>query len=94
MNFVFSFLIAQVFLSMLCTFKFGIFWFFAGWVFLGTAYIYFLLPETKNVPIETLTEEAFGQHKVWSKIVATRDFGDGGVDVAAAAGKNKDATFV
>ena len=31
-NFLFSFVIGQAFLSMLCVFQYGIFFFFAGWV--------------------------------------------------------------
>ncbi|KAH9289027.1 hypothetical protein KI387_033144, partial [Taxus chinensis] len=54
-NLITSFIFAQVFLSMLCYFKYGIFLFYAAWVVLMTLFVYFFLPETKNVPIEEMT---------------------------------------
>ncbi|THU57009.1 hypothetical protein C4D60_Mb11t23230 [Musa balbisiana] len=47
-NMLFTFLIAQVFLTALCHLKFGLFYFFAGWVAIMTAFIAFFLPETKS----------------------------------------------
>ncbi|CAI0395109.1 unnamed protein product [Linum tenue] len=67
-NFLFTFIIGQCFLSMLCAFKFGIFLFFAGWVTLMTAFVYFFLPETKGVPIEE-TVLLWRKHWFWKKIV-------------------------
>ncbi|MCQ8005421.1 sugar porter family MFS transporter, partial [Salmonella enterica] len=55
-NLLFTFVIAQAFLSMLCHFKFGIFLFFSGWVLFMSFFVLFLLPETKNIPIEEMTE--------------------------------------
>ena len=43
---------AQTYLSMLCTFKYSIFFFFAGMVAVMTAVVYLLYPETKGLPIE------------------------------------------
>ncbi|CAL1388295.1 unnamed protein product [Linum trigynum] len=57
-NLLFTFVIAQAFLSMLCHFKFDIFFFFSGWVAVMSAFVFFLVPETKNVPIE---ERRFGR---------------------------------
>ncbi|KAI6672260.1 hypothetical protein NL676_000166 [Syzygium grande] len=57
-GFLFTFLVAQTFLSMLCHFKSGIFFFFGGWVVIMTVFVYLLLPETKNVPIEQMDKEA------------------------------------
>ena len=48
-NFLFSFVIGQAFLSMLCVFQYGIFFFFAGWVAVMTAYAYFFIPEVSRV---------------------------------------------
>ena len=53
-NMLFTFGIAQVFLSMLCHMKFGLFFFFAGFVIIMTIFVFLLLPETKNVPIEEM----------------------------------------
>ncbi|MQL89408.1 hypothetical protein Taro_021968 [Colocasia esculenta] len=54
-NMFFTFVIAQVFLSLLCHFKFCLFYFFGGWVIVMTIFIYFFLPETKNIPIGGLS---------------------------------------
>eukprot|EP01018_Ginkgo_biloba_P005971 Gb_00132 [translate_table: standard] len=67
-NFLVTYVFAQAFLSMLCHFKFGIFLFYAGWVVVMTLFVYFFLPETKNVPIEEMTT-VWKEHWFWSKIV-------------------------
>lgn len=68
-NLLFTFVIAQAFLSMLCHFKFGIFLFFSGWVFIMSVFVLFLLPETKNVPIEEMTERVWKQHWFWKRFI-------------------------
>ncbi|KAL2466409.1 Sugar transport protein 1 [Abeliophyllum distichum] len=55
-NMFFTFLVAQVFLGMLCTMKFGLFIFFGFFVVLMTLFCYFFMPETKNIPIEEMTK--------------------------------------
>ncbi|KAI8028677.1 Hexose carrier protein HEX6 [Camellia lanceoleosa] len=67
-NFLFIFVIAQSFLPMLCHFKFGIFFFFGGWVAVMTAFTYLFLPETKNVPIEQM-DRVWREHWFWKRIV-------------------------
>ncbi|KAF9617521.1 hypothetical protein IFM89_036725 [Coptis chinensis] len=67
-NFLFTFIIAQTFLSMLCHFKSGIFFFFGGWVIIMTVFIYLFLPETKNLPMEKM-EQVWRDHWFWKKIV-------------------------
>ncbi|CAH9136646.1 unnamed protein product [Cuscuta epithymum] len=64
-NLVFTFIMAQAFLSMLCHFKFGIFLFFSGWITVMSLFVLFLLPETKNVPIEEMTEKVWKRHWLW-----------------------------
>ena len=71
-NMFFTFLIAQVFLTALCHLKFGLFYFFAGWVAIMTAFIAFFLPETKSVPIEEITL-VWKKHWFWSKFISDED---------------------
>ena len=65
---LFIFISAQSFLTMLYHFKSGIFFFFGGWVMVMTAFVYFLLPETKNMPIEQMTK-VWREHWFWKRIV-------------------------
>lgn len=67
-NFLCTFIVGQSFLSMLCHFKAGIFFFFGGWVALMTVFVYFLLPETKNVPIERM-DKIWREHSFWNTLV-------------------------
>ncbi|PPD82079.1 hypothetical protein GOBAR_DD20976 [Gossypium barbadense] len=71
-SFIFTFIVAQTFLSMLCHLKAGIFFFFGGWVIVMTAFVYYLLPETKNVPIEQM-ENVWKEHWFWAGIVGEED---------------------
>ncbi|CAA0817224.1 Sugar transport protein 3 [Striga hermonthica] len=74
-NFLFTFLVGQMFLWMLCRMKAGIFLFFGGWVAVMTCFVYLLLPETKNVPIEQM-ERVWREHWFWSRIVAINSSND------------------
>lgn len=67
-SFLFTFIVAQTFLSMLCHFKSGIFFFFGGWVVVMTVFVYYFLPETKNVPLEQM-EKVWQEHWFWKRIV-------------------------
>ncbi|XVE63583.1 hypothetical protein DITRI_Ditri07aG0031500 [Diplodiscus trichospermus] len=67
-NLLFTFIIAQCFLAMLCHFKFGIFLFFAGWITVMTIFVYVFLPETKGVPIEEMIF-LWRKHWFWKRIV-------------------------
>ncbi|PON92404.1 Sugar/inositol transporter [Trema orientale] len=67
-NFLFTFIVAQTFLAMLCHFKAGIFFFFGGWVVVMTGFVYLFLPETKNVPIEKM-DVVWREHWFWKTIV-------------------------
>ncbi|XP_059294415.1 sugar transport protein 13-like [Lycium ferocissimum] len=72
-NLLFTFVMAQAFLSMLCHFKYGIFLFFSGWIFVMSLFVFFLLPETKNVPIEEMTEKVWKQHWLWKRFMVDDD---------------------
>ncbi|XP_059632526.1 sugar transport protein 8-like [Cornus florida] len=68
-NMLFTFLIAQAFLSMLCHMKAFIFFFFSAWIFVMGLFVVFLLPETKGVPIDVMNERVWKQHPVWRKFM-------------------------
>ncbi|KAK3439606.1 hypothetical protein EUGRSUZ_C04064 [Eucalyptus grandis] len=67
-NLLFTFIIGQAFLSLLCAFKFGIFLFFAGWITIMTIFVYVFLPETKGVPIEEMIF-LWRKHWFWKRTV-------------------------
>ncbi|CAM8940610.1 unnamed protein product [Rhodiola kirilowii] len=69
-NMFFTFLIAQVFLSMMCTLKASIFFFFAAWIVIMGLFVIFLVPETKNVPIDVMNERVWKQHPVWKRFMS------------------------
>ncbi|XP_059076852.1 sugar transport protein 13-like [Cryptomeria japonica] len=69
-------IVLMAFLSMLCHFKYGIFLFFASWVLIMSTFVLFLLPETKNVPIEEMIEKVWRQHSLWKKYVTDSDLID------------------
>ncbi|KAJ6292455.1 hypothetical protein OIU78_024598 [Salix suchowensis] len=76
-NMFFTFIIAQVFLAMLCHLKFGVFLFFAFFVVLMSVFIYYFLPETKGIPIEEMGQ-VWKTHWFWSRFVADEDCPEGG----------------
>lgn len=68
-NLFFTALIAQCFLASLCHLKYGIFLLFAGLILIMSCFIFFLLPETKQVPIEEVYL-LWQNHWFWKKYVA------------------------
>jgi len=67
-NLLFTFIIAQAFLSLLCSFKYGIFLFFAGWIAVMTIFVVLFLPETKGIPIEEMSF-IWRKHWFWKRIL-------------------------
>ncbi|KMZ70420.1 Sugar transport protein 7 [Zostera marina] len=67
-NLLFTFGVAQSFLTMLCSFRYGIFLLFAGWGVIMTAFVIVLLPETKGVPIEEMML-LWSKHPIWNKFM-------------------------
>lgn len=67
-NLLFTFIIAQSFLSLLCHLKFGIFLFFSGWIIIMTIFVCLFLPETKGVPIEEMIL-LWRKHWFWKRIM-------------------------
>ncbi|PHT49504.1 Sugar transport protein 2 [Capsicum baccatum] len=67
-NMLFTALIAQAFLTMLCTMRAYTFFFFSAWIFVMGLFAIFFLPETKGIPIEAMVERAWKKHPVWKKL--------------------------
>lgn len=53
---------------MMCSMKWGAFLLFAAFVIIATAYVIFLVPETKGMPIEEI-DLVFASHPVWKRYV-------------------------
>ncbi|KAK8918408.1 Sugar carrier protein C [Platanthera zijinensis] len=70
---LFTFLVAQAFLALLCRLKFGLFFFFGGWVFIMIAFVAFFLPETKGVPIEEMVS-VWKEHWFWGRFFAHEEY--------------------
>ncbi|KAI6683693.1 hypothetical protein NL676_029606 [Syzygium grande] len=66
-NMLFTFIIAQAFLSLLCHMRAGIFLFFAVWILVMGLLTLFFLPETKGVPIDAMVEKVWKQHWFWKR---------------------------
>ncbi|KAK4283856.1 hypothetical protein QN277_000760 [Acacia crassicarpa] len=71
-NMIFTALVAQLFLLSLCHLRYGIFLLFAGLIVVMSCFVFFLLPETKKVPIEEIYL-LFENHWFWKNIVRQRD---------------------
>ncbi|KAL6639549.1 hypothetical protein ACP70R_023279 [Stipagrostis hirtigluma subsp. patula] len=56
----------QVFIKMLCTMKYGVFLFHAGWFLVATICAAVFLPETKGVPLETM-RSVWERHWYWRR---------------------------
>ncbi|OAY61114.1 sugar transport protein 8 [Manihot esculenta] len=67
MNMFFTFIIAQSFLTMLCTMRSGIFFFFAFWLVVMGLFAIFLLPETKGIPIDEMIDRVWKKHWFWKR---------------------------
>ncbi|KAK9082189.1 hypothetical protein Syun_031638 [Stephania yunnanensis] len=71
-NMLMTFVIGQVFLSLLCATKFGLFFIFAFFVLSMTLFVAFFLPETKGIPIEDMSK-VWSQHWFWRRFVPCED---------------------
>ncbi|PIA49730.1 hypothetical protein AQUCO_01300467v1 [Aquilegia coerulea] len=67
-NMLFTFVIAQIFLKMLCVMKFGLFFFFGGFVIIITIFVAFFMPETKGIPIEEMSQ-VWKNHWFWKRFI-------------------------
>ncbi|KAF3779830.1 Sugar transport protein 8 [Nymphaea thermarum] len=67
-NMLFTFIIAQAFLSMLCHMRAGIFYFFSGWIVIMGLFVALLLPETKGIPIDEV-DKIWREHWYWKRFM-------------------------
>ncbi|PKU66034.1 hexose carrier protein HEX6 [Dendrobium catenatum] len=65
---LFTAAMSQMMLFLLCYLKWGIFFFFGGWMFLITMFVFFFLPETKGLKLEEM-DQLWKQHWYWKKFV-------------------------
>jgi sugar porter (SP) family MFS transporter len=79
-NMIFTFIVAQVFLMMLCHMKFGLFLLFAFFVVVMSIFVFFFLPETKGIPIEEMGR-VWKSHWYWSRFVSDEDYPNGGLEM-------------
>lgn len=77
-NLFFTAAIAQCFLAALCHLRWGVFVLFASLIVIMSLFIFFLLPETKQVPIEEMGH-LWKKHWFWKNIV---NEGDDGAEMA------------
>ncbi|KAK9139774.1 hypothetical protein Scep_009455 [Stephania cephalantha] len=75
-NMLCTFVIAQAFLSMMCSMRAGIFFFFAAWILVMGLFVQFLLPETKGVPIDMIADRVWKQHWYWKRYMVDEDDDD------------------
>lgn len=66
--FLLTFLIGQTFLAMLCHLKFATFFLFAACLCVMTLFVFFFLPETKQLPMEQM-DQLWRTHWFWKRIV-------------------------
>lgn len=78
-NMLFTFLIAQAFLTMLCHMRSAIFFFFAAWVVVMFCFAVLLLPETKGIPIDEMTDRVWKKHWFWKRYFDDDDHNNGNV---------------
>ncbi|KAM1004990.1 hypothetical protein ACFX13_005155 [Malus domestica] len=86
-NMIFTFIVAQIFLTMLCHLKFGLFIFFAFFVFVMSIFVYYFLPETKGIPIEEMGQ-VWRSHWYWKRFVSAEEGGGYEMQKAAQTVKN------
>ncbi|KAL6650832.1 hypothetical protein ACP70R_009757 [Stipagrostis hirtigluma subsp. patula] len=63
-----TFVLTQTFLTMLCSFKYATFIYYAAWVAVMTAFVVAFLPETKGVPLEAMGA-VWERHWYWGRFV-------------------------
>ncbi|XP_078167246.1 sugar transport protein MST4-like [Carex rostrata] len=75
-NMLFTFVIAQLYLSMLCRMRAGVFFFFSMWIAVMGVFVAVFLPETKNIPLDEMVTRVWKKHWYWKRYMddGTRSF--------------------
>ncbi|XP_011032149.1 PREDICTED: sugar transport protein 8 [Populus euphratica] len=81
MNFVFTFLVAQTFLTMLCHMRAGTFFLYCAMLAVMCLFAKYFLPETKGIPIDEMVERVWKQHWFWKRYYKDHDNGKGGLEI-------------
>ncbi|GAB4861212.1 hypothetical protein Ancab_036370 [Ancistrocladus abbreviatus] len=68
-NLMTTFVLSQTFLPMLCRFKFYNFFFCSGWIIVMTIFIALFLPETKGVPLDSMSS-VWEKHWFWCRFTS------------------------
>lgn len=63
-NWLWNFLVSYFTLQMFTAMKYGVWFFFASLMILATIFVFFLIPETKGVPLEVM-DRLFEVKPVW-----------------------------
>ncbi|KAL2632967.1 hypothetical protein R1flu_004446 [Riccia fluitans] len=71
-NYILTFMLTQVFLTMFCHLRWGTFFFFAGTLFFMVLFTTFLIPETRRIPLEEV-KYIWGKHWFWKRFVPAEE---------------------
>ncbi|KAL3694765.1 hypothetical protein R1sor_008416 [Riccia sorocarpa] len=71
-NYIITFTLTQVFLTMFCHLRWGTFYFFAGALVFMVLFTTFLIPETRRIPLEEV-KHIWAKHWFWKRFVATEE---------------------
>lgn len=63
-NWLWNFLISRFTPQMFTAMGYGVYFFFASLMILSIIFVYFLVPETKGIPLESM-DQLFDIHPVW-----------------------------
>ncbi|KAG6546325.1 hypothetical protein Mapa_012366 [Marchantia paleacea] len=92
-NYLFTYAAWRSFLKIFCTFHYGTFFYYAGWILVGTIFVMLFLPETQNLTPND-TASVWSSHWFWKRPVAqakvnpfSDPFGDGSYNGASVENK-------
>jgi sugar porter (SP) family MFS transporter len=94
-NWLWNFLISRFTPQMFQTMGYGVYFFFAALMIWGAAFVYFLIPETKNIPLEgidRLFDRRLSAHKAHKVVWAELQQEEEALRVGLTAGMEKEHT--